>query len=89
MAMASNKVKFALRLPQTLYAKLTAASKASPAELSINQQIVRRLNSTFDLEEAIAEGLAADVDVGFVVEQIRASVGKSRKPTKGKTPTKK
>ena len=75
--MASNKVKFALRLPQTLY------------ELSINQEIVRRLNSTFDLEEAIAEGLAADVDVGFVVEQIRASVGKSRKPTKGKTPTKK
>ena len=81
--MASNKVKFALRLPKPLYAKLTAASKASPAELSINQEIVRRLSSTFDLEEAFAEGIAADVDVGFILDQVRASVGKSVKNKRG------
>ena len=74
--MAHDKVKFNLRLPADLYAKIARSASESVPEMSINQEIVRRLATTFDLEELDWGG----VDVRDILDGLEAQIAK----TKGK-----
>jgi hypothetical protein len=75
--MALDKVKFNLRLPGDLYAKVAAAAVARVPQLSVNQELVRRINATFELEEDFGRGLDADVDIGEVLDHLSDSIARS------------
>ncbi len=72
--MPHDKVKFNLRLPADLYAKIARSASKSVPEMSINQEIVRRVATTFDLEELDWGG----VDVKDILEGLEAQIAKGK-----------
>jgi hypothetical protein len=79
--MAQDKIKFNLRLPGDLYAKVAASAEARVPQLSVNQELTRRIHASFEIEDL---GWGDEgVDVGEVLDAMREQIAKAKRRAEG------